>query len=102
MMAKSLVESIVPTIVTLFLGPWSDRNGRKPVIILAFAGYIIIYFFNSFLYFLSTFIPVNPWFYLIGYIPANIFGGMCALILSLMCYITDVTKESMRAARYSW
>lgn len=37
LMTKSFIESIFPTFLSLFLGPWSDKNGRKPLIV---AGYI--------------------------------------------------------------
>lgn len=38
---KSCIETIFPTIMSLFLGPWSDKNGRKPLLVIPFTGYII-------------------------------------------------------------
>jgi PCFT/HCP family folate transporter-like MFS transporter 1/3 len=35
---KSCIETIFPTIMSLFLGPWSDKNGRKPLLIFPFTG----------------------------------------------------------------
>lgn len=37
LMGKSFVESIFPSFLLLFLGPWSDKYGRKPVML---SGYI--------------------------------------------------------------
>lgn len=36
-MGKSFMESISPSLLSLFLGPWSDKYGRKPVML---SGYI--------------------------------------------------------------
>ncbi|XP_011634456.1 proton-coupled folate transporter-like isoform X2 [Pogonomyrmex barbatus] len=38
LMGKSFIESIFPTILTLFLGPWSDKYGRKPILISVYIG----------------------------------------------------------------
>ena len=35
---KSCIEIIFPTILSLFLGPWSDKNGRKPLLLFPFTG----------------------------------------------------------------
>lgn len=37
-MAGSLITSILPAILSLLLGPWSDKFGRRPVLIATFAG----------------------------------------------------------------
>lgn len=37
-MTDSLISQIVPVIIALFLGPWSDRNGRKPVMLAVLSG----------------------------------------------------------------
>ncbi len=37
-MAKTIVESLLPALVSLFIGPWSDKFGRKPVIVTTFVG----------------------------------------------------------------
>lgn len=36
-MVQSLMKSLVPAIVSLFLGPWSDRGGRRPRLLAGFA-----------------------------------------------------------------
>lgn len=37
-MIKNLIETLVPCIATLFLGPWSDVNGRLPLFLSAISG----------------------------------------------------------------
>ena len=34
----SILESVPCSVVTLFIGPWSDNNGRKPVMIIPLIG----------------------------------------------------------------
>lgn len=43
--------------------------------------------------------PVNPWMYILAYIPTAITGGNSALITSIFCYLTDVVTENNRAMR---
>lgn len=38
---KSVVESIIPIILCIYMGPWSDKFGRKPVLIASYTGKII-------------------------------------------------------------
>lgn len=37
-MAKNLIETLLPSIATLFLGPWSDVNGRLPLFLSSISG----------------------------------------------------------------
>ena len=37
-MYMAMLSSIPSMLVALFIGPWSDKNGRKPVLILPFIG----------------------------------------------------------------
>lgn len=101
-MAKTIVESLFPALASLFIGPWSDKFGRKPVIMTTFIGYLIIYVSVTVISYLSTVTPVNPWFYLLPYIPISICGGNCALITGIFSYVTDVTAPSDRPSRMSY
>lgn len=38
LMIKSIVESIIPALLSLFLGPWSDIYGRKSIILSGYIG----------------------------------------------------------------
>lgn len=37
-MVSSILEATVPAIVSLFLGPWSDKFGRRPILLSTFTG----------------------------------------------------------------
>ena len=39
-MYMSMLSSIPTMLMALFIGPWSDKNGRKPVLILPFIGMV--------------------------------------------------------------
>ena len=53
-MVTNMISAIPCIVVALFIGPWSDRNGRKPVMLIPMIGYILstlywllnIYFFQ--------------------------------------------------------
>lgn len=39
-MYKLIFESLVPTVIAFFIGPWSDTYGRRPLMILPLIGEI--------------------------------------------------------------
>uniref|UniRef100_A0A6P7FUV5 Uncharacterized protein LOC114331363 n=1 Tax=Diabrotica virgifera virgifera TaxID=50390 RepID=A0A6P7FUV5_DIAVI len=41
-MVKTSVESIFPVIVCLVAGPWSDKHGRKPVLLMSLTDVLLI------------------------------------------------------------
>lgn len=98
-MAKSLIESIIPALCSMFIGPWSDKYGRKPVLMSTFIGSFFTYTLVAVICFLSSQYEVDPWYYILAYIPAALSGGNCALITGVFCYITDVTSEQNRAVK---
>ncbi|XP_050453837.1 tetracycline resistance protein, class B-like isoform X3 [Cataglyphis hispanica] len=50
LMSKSFIESLFPSVLSLFLGPWSDKYGRKPVILSGYIGGISVLMLASFCY----------------------------------------------------
>ena len=42
-MYMSMLSSIPTMLMALFIGPWSDKNGRKPVLILPFIGMVDLF-----------------------------------------------------------
>ncbi|XP_058463174.1 tetracycline resistance protein, class D [Malaya genurostris] len=99
LMAKSLIESIIPALCSMFIGPWSDKYGRKPVLLSTFIGSFFSYSLLGLVCFLSGKYPIDPWYYVLTFIPAALSGGNCALITGVFCYITDVTSEENRAIK---
>lgn len=38
LMTKSIIESVIPAFLSLFLGPWSDIYGRKSIMLPGYVG----------------------------------------------------------------
>ncbi|KAH8261430.1 hypothetical protein KR044_009085 [Drosophila immigrans] len=107
-MAISLLESIIPAFVSLFIGPWSDKFGRRPILLTVFTGElkaltIICYVVGATILIaiaeLTTFQNISPWWFLLPSVPSVLSGGTCALITGIYCYISDVANERRRAIR---
>ncbi|XP_032676618.1 proton-coupled folate transporter-like isoform X2 [Odontomachus brunneus] len=98
LMSKSFIESIFPSFLSLFLGPWSDKHGRKPVILSGYIGISLTYLLLS----IMTHWNIAPWYLLLAYVPTALSGGLCVLILASLCYITDITNDSERSGHLAW
>lgn len=62
----------------------------------------MIYLSITVMSYLSTVVAVNPWFYILPYIPVSIGGGNCALITGIFSYLTDVTTQINRPMRMAY
>lgn len=40
-MYKTVIEACIPAVLSLFLGPWSDHHGRKPLILWPMFGMLL-------------------------------------------------------------
>ncbi|XP_055386307.1 proton-coupled folate transporter-like isoform X2 [Condylostylus longicornis] len=98
-MVKSIMESVVPAIDSLFVGPWSDKFGRKPVIITGLVGYFLSFTILSVITLFSLSFVIYPWYYIIVCLPVLALGGICCLISGILCYIADVCKQDNLAFR---
>ncbi|KAM0729267.1 putative peptidoglycan muropeptide transporter SLC46 [Formica fusca] len=98
LMSKSFIESIFPSFLSLFLGPWSDKYGRKPVILSGYIGISLTYLLLS----MIANWEIVPWYFLIAYIPMALLGGISVLMLASFCYITDITDNNERAWHLAW
>ncbi|CAL7951802.1 unnamed protein product [Xylocopa violacea] len=98
LMTKIVIESIIPALLSLFLGPWSDIYGRKPIMLSGYIGITLSYFIISFM----TVWDISPWFLLIAYIPYACLGGFCIVLLGTICYISDITSEQERGWQLAW
>nr|XP_022913093.1 proton-coupled folate transporter-like [Onthophagus taurus] len=87
---------IIPAILCLFVGPWSDKNGRKPVMISAFIGFTI----SSTCQVVISLIPrLSPWYTIIPNLISVLFGGFSPVMMLLLCYVTDITTDQNRGIR---
>lgn len=62
----------------------------------------MIYLSITVITYLSTVMAVNPWFYLLPYLPVSMCGGTCGLITGVFSYIADVTTKSDRPTRMAY
>lgn len=99
LMVTNVFTNVVPALWSFFLGPWSDKFGRKPIFISTMAGFTLQYVIAAAITYLSATVAINPWWYLLTIIPLMFTGGYCSLITVLFCYITDITNESNRSTR---
>lgn len=98
LMSKTLLETLLPATLTLFLGPWSDRHGRKPLLLFPLLGHATTYAAYAGL---STIDRLPPHYLLPASIPIALTGGFIALILSSFSYIADVSQPEKRGLRLS-
>ncbi|XP_016968034.1 proton-coupled folate transporter [Drosophila biarmipes] len=98
-MISSMLESTVPAIVSLFLGPWSDKFGRRPILLSTFTGYLVSAIILIVLTQITAATNISPWWFLLSSTPSVFSGGTCALITILYCHVSDVATEDKRAMR---
>ncbi|XP_060858447.1 probable peptidoglycan muropeptide transporter SLC46 [Metopolophium dirhodum] len=95
-MIKNLIETLVPCVTALFLGPWSDLNGRLPLFLAAISGMVVS---NCMYCVFSTMPSLPPIMFLLCSIPVAVSGGGGALFIASFCYIVDITDFKTRAFR---
>ncbi|XP_011182945.2 proton-coupled folate transporter [Zeugodacus cucurbitae] len=98
-MVNSMIHNVWPGILVLFVGPWSDKFGRRPVLLVSFTAFVIGYIITTTLVYFSKALSLNPWFYLLGGIPATIVGGGCAMTTVVFCYVSDVSDVENKPKR---
>ncbi|XP_011182951.2 tetracycline resistance protein, class A isoform X2 [Zeugodacus cucurbitae] len=98
-MTSSVISSVLPAFLSLFIGPWSDKFGRRPVLVATFSAALMGHSITTILAAISMATPVNPWIYIISNIPLALTGGTCALITMVFCLVSDVSDEGGKARR---
>ncbi|XP_050327062.1 proton-coupled folate transporter-like [Bactrocera neohumeralis] len=98
-MTSSILNNVWPGILILFVGPWSDKFGRRPVLLATFTAAFIGQLITTILVSFSEVLSLNPWFYLLASIPSTLVGGGSAMITIVFCYISDVTDMENKAKR---
>ncbi|XP_034660602.1 proton-coupled folate transporter [Drosophila subobscura] len=96
---RTLFESIVPAICGLFIGSWSDRYGRKPLLVVSMIGFSASSLVTSVICWMSSYYMVNPWWYTLAAVPHSLLGGMCVFYVAASCFISDTTDIKTRPYR---
>ncbi|CAG9829878.1 unnamed protein product [Diabrotica balteata] len=88
-----MIPSSLPIIISLGVGAWSDKHGRRPALIftlaslsVGFLSYVVILLFDE----------LNPYYMLIGAIPAMVCGGPLAFFSIAISVMNDVATEENR------
>lgn len=96
---KGVIHTLIPCILIMFIGAWSDRTGKRKMCILlpiwgevatSINNIVNVYFFYE--------IPVQVTVFLETIIPACT-GGWVTMFLGVFAYISDITKEEERTFR---
>lgn len=96
----TVFSSIITTVISLSLGPWSDTNGRKRVINLIFLGFATTLGWMTIVSNSSDHIATNsPWNYFFAQIPMMLSGGIPMVITIVLCYVHDQTTQENRSKR---
>lgn len=94
-MVKNLTEALLSIAFTLFIGPWSDKFGRKPLLISTTTGFLLTYTSLLILYALK--IQISTWFYVLAFGFVALLGGHVTLFVAIYCYVTDTSTEETRS-----
>jgi len=90
------ILSALPSIfLGFFVGAWSDRNGRKPVILGPMLGYIVA----NLVWLINIYYWEAPAKYLLATGVYSFFGGFTCLLVGLYSFMADITNVEMRTTR---
>ncbi|XP_032676619.1 uncharacterized protein LOC116846636 isoform X3 [Odontomachus brunneus] len=92
LMSKSFIESIFPSFLSLFLGPWSDKHGRKPVIL---SGYIVFEAYGYIAVFsIATILCIVATLYILLCVPETIQSHSTGTICKIFDFV--LVKDLVR------
>lgn len=96
-MWNNIAMYVVPIVLALFLGAWSDRRGRKLPLILGLIGKLVY----SVMIVVNTRMESWPVEYIIytATIPSVLTGADIAIFASCFAYISDITTVADRTMR---
>ncbi|XP_074036640.1 probable peptidoglycan muropeptide transporter SLC46 isoform X2 [Leptinotarsa decemlineata] len=93
---QSTVVSVPMVLLCICLGPWSDKFGRKPILLLYQLGSICSLLITA----LFSAIPtVSPWYFLIAAIPSVLTGGLPAFLTVALSHLTETSAQETRGMR---
>ncbi|KAG7212624.1 hypothetical protein KM043_012912 [Ampulex compressa] len=94
---NGIAGHVVPIILALFFGNWSDRRGRKMLLILGLAGKLV---YSSMIVVISMLDSwdLNTVIYAAS-LPMAMLGGDVAIFGSCFTYISDITTIQQRTLR---
>ncbi|XP_061720375.1 probable peptidoglycan muropeptide transporter SLC46 [Cydia pomonella] len=95
-MVRTVIEALVPAVLSLFLGVWSDTHGRKPLVVWPLFGLTVTSMLTVVYSMLDDY---GPWWFILVVLPFSFTGGFTVLITGAYCYISDITTTDKRSLR---
>ena len=90
------IATRLPSIlVSIFLGPLSDRIGRKPIIIIAGVGTTL----QGILSILIVHYQLNPYYFILTNFVAGVMGNFTAVLSSGLAYLSDISSAKWLGMR---
>ena len=80
----SLINTIPSIFFVLFLGPWSDKHGRKPLMIVPLVGAMLSTCIFTLIYYLGN--DLTAEYLLFAEVPVSLLGGQSTLNLAFLRY----------------
>lgn len=93
----SIFSKVIPAIVTFFIMPWSDKYGRKSVLVLSYFGSavsILLMLLNSRGGKFSS-----AWNYAFAHIPNALVGASATKSTIIFSYISDISSQEEKSSR---
>lgn len=99
-MARMMLESVVPAILSLILGPFSDRFGRKLILNSTSLGLTLYFASLCVLKYLTPYLPISPWYYALSVLFFSLSGGFSVILTGVLSHTTDSSTERNRSERF--
>lgn len=98
-MVLGVTESLISAFLNVVVGAYSDRYGRKSILIFSFTGATIYFGVLCFLQILSKYMKISPWVLGMSIIIFVGSGGLSAIIGAVLSHTSDSTTEKNRSKR---
>ncbi|KAI9560808.1 hypothetical protein GHT06_011760 [Daphnia sinensis] len=94
----SLIDNIPSIFLMLFLLPWSDNHGRKPLMVAPVVGHILCTLLDITNFYCES-LPAE--YLLISTVPVGLTGGRGIFFMAMYRYVVDITTAEARTWRFS-
>ncbi|XP_063540332.1 probable peptidoglycan muropeptide transporter SLC46 [Cydia strobilella] len=92
----SVFSSIMPAILAVFLGSWSDKYGRKPLVVWPLFGQFVTAVLTVVF---SAEQSLSAYWFILCIMPLAMLGGFSTIMLGANLITTDITTEEDRTFR---
>ena len=93
---QSIALAVPSIFASLIFGSWSDKVGRKLILVLPSVGGALLYVSHILN---SVFMSLNVNVIIIGVFISGLFGGYATTLLGVFSYMSDITDKVQRTSR---